>query len=193
LAKLATPSCLSAERLYEQIDFLVTLKEKIEQDLGRESWRHRITRILETIPGLGPIRVARLVPIVVTPHRFRTRQHFWSYCGVGIVARTSSDWTRMAGGRWIRAEVQRTRLLTRQHNHLLKDIFKGAARTVIDQYPNDPLHGDYERLLEGRTKPSLARVTLARKTASTALALWKKAEPYRAQRDPRAEEIAREE
>ena len=32
-----------------------------------------IVRILETAPGFGPIRSARLVPIVVTPHRFRTR------------------------------------------------------------------------------------------------------------------------
>lgn len=27
-------------------------------------------------------------------HRFRTRQQFWSYCGLGIVMRSSSDWVR---------------------------------------------------------------------------------------------------
>jgi transposase len=192
LAKLPKTARLSAERLYQQIDFLVRLKKEAEQDLGREARRHPMTGILETIPGLGPIRVARLVPIVVTPYRFRTRQQFWSYCGLGIVTRTSSDWVHTAAGQWIRAEVQRTRGLTRQHNHVLKEIFKGAARTVIDMYPNDPLHGDYQRMLKGGTKPNLATVTLARKIASTVLALWRKGEPYREQRDPGAEEITRE-
>lgn len=35
-----------------------------------------IARILQTAPGLGPIRVAHMMPIVVTPHRFRTKQQF---------------------------------------------------------------------------------------------------------------------
>jgi len=175
----------SAERFYAQLDFLVGLKQEAEQDLIRESKRHRITPLLETIPGLGPIRVARLVPIVVTPYRFRTRQQFWSYCGLGIVTRTSSDWVQTPDRRWIRAEVQHTRGLGRRHNHVLKDIFKGAAMSVLVHYPDDPLYRDYQRLLEGGTKPTLARVTLARKLASTALALWKKEEPYRAERDVR--------
>jgi transposase len=173
----------SAERLYAQLDFLVGLKQEAEQDLIQESKRHRITRILETIPGLGPIRVARLVPIVVTPYRFRTRQQFWSYCGLGIVTRTSSDWVRTPDRRWVRTEVQRTRGLGRRHNHVLKDIFKGAAMSVLVHYPDDPLYRHYQRQLEGGTKPTLARVTLARKLASTLLAQWKKEEPYQPQRD----------
>ena len=131
----------SAGRLYAQMDFLVELKQSAGDDLVREFRRHRISRILETIPGLGPIRVSRLVPIVATPYRFRTRQQFWSYCGLGIVTRTSSDWAQAPNGRWIRAEVQQTRGLTRQHNHVLKDIFKGAAMTVVLHHPHDPLRG----------------------------------------------------
>ncbi len=145
----------------------------------QESHRHPITRILETVPGLGPIRVARLVPIVVTPHRFRTRQQFWSYCGLGIVMRSSSDWVQTAEGHWVRTPVQQTRGLSRQHNHALKDIFKGAATTVIVQLRDSPLHRDYQQCLQAGTKPNLAKLTLARKIAATVLALWKKGEPYR--------------
>jgi len=169
----------TAVRLYEQIDFLVALKAHAEQDLIRESRKHSIARLLETTPGLGPIRVARLLPIVVTPHRFRTRQQFWSYCGLGIVMRSSSDWVQTPDGRWIRAPVQQTRGLTRQHNHALKDLFKGAATTIVTQAPDDPLYHAYQRLTEAGTKPNLAKVTLARKVAATVLALWKKEEPYR--------------
>jgi hypothetical protein len=62
-----------AARLCEQLDFLVELKQRAERDLVRESRKHPIVPILETAPGFGPIRAARLVPIVVTPHRFRTK------------------------------------------------------------------------------------------------------------------------
>jgi hypothetical protein len=61
----------------------------------------------------------------------------------------------------------------------LKQVFKGAAKTVIQQHPNDPLHADYERMLAGGTKPNLAQVTLARKIASITFALWKKKEDYK--------------
>jgi hypothetical protein len=79
----------------------------------------------------------------------------------------------------MRVQVQQTRGLTRQHNHALKDVFKGAATTVITQAPDDPLYHAYERVTEAGTKPNLAKLTLARKIASTVLALWKKEEPYR--------------
>jgi hypothetical protein len=178
-AKLPASARCRTQRLYAQLDFLVDLKAQAEQDLVRESHRHPITRILETVPGLGPIRVARLVPVVVTPYRFRTRQQFWSYCGLGIVRRSSSDWAQTANGGWVRAPVQQTRGLSRQHNHGLKDIFKGAATTVIVQLQDCPLHRDYQQCLQAGTKPNLAKLTLARKIAATVLALWKKGEPYR--------------
>ncbi len=74
-----------ASRLYDHLDFLLDQKAQAERALVRESKKHPIVRTLETAPGFGPIRAARLVPIVVTPHRFRTKRQFWSYCGLGVV------------------------------------------------------------------------------------------------------------
>ena len=54
-----------ATRLYDPLDFLLEEKKQAEADLLREAKKHRIVRILETAPGFGPIRAARLVPIVV--------------------------------------------------------------------------------------------------------------------------------
>jgi transposase len=190
--QLPASSRKTATRLYEQLDFLVELKARAEEDLVRESRKQPITRLLETVPGMGPIRVARLLPIVVTPYRFRTRQQFWSYCGLGIVMRTSSDWVRTPDGGWIRARVQQTRGLTRQHHPVLKDIFKGAATTVVTLTLEDPIYRDYQRSLEAGTKPNLAKLTLARKIAATVLVMWKKGERYtpdkvRASRDANRE------
>jgi transposase len=98
----------SAILLGKQLDELRTLHKDIEKQLITESHRHPITRILETCPGLGPIRVAVMVPVIVTPERFRTSRQLWSYSGLGIVMRTSNDWVR-DGDRWVRAPVRSTR------------------------------------------------------------------------------------
>jgi transposase len=168
-----------ATRLYEQFDFLAEQKKRAERDLLREARKQPTVRILETAPGFGLIRSARLVPIVVTPYRFRTKRQFWSYCGLGIVMRSSSDWVRTGEGGWIRAPVRQTRGLSRQYNHVLKDIFKGAATTVITQQNKDAIYADYQRMLDSGIKPNLAKLTLARKIAATVLRMWKDEEEYR--------------
>ncbi len=167
-----------ARRLYYHFDFLLDQKKQAEADLLREAKKHPIVQTLETAPGLGPIRSARLVPLVITPHRFRTKRQFWAYCGLAIVTRSSSDWVQSADGAWLKTRVPQTRGLSRQHNHFLKSIFKGAATTVITQRNKDPIYGRYERLLDGGTKPTLAKLSLARMIAATVLRMWKDEEEY---------------
>ena len=140
--------------------------------------KHREWHVLKTCPGLGPIRTAELLPVVVTPYRFQSRSRFWAYCGLGVVMRSSSDWVRGPGGRWVREPVQQTRGLNRNFNHTLKRVFKGAATTVIGRAENEPLYRHYERLLEGGTKPNLAKLTIARQLASIVLAVWRTGEAY---------------
>jgi transposase len=171
--QLCSSAQTRATRLYDHFDFLLEQKKQAEADLLREGKKHAIVRILETAPGFGPIRAARLVPVVITPHRFRTKRQFWSYCGLAVVTRSSSDWVQAADGGWIKARVPQTRGLSRQHNHVLKHIFKGAATTVVTQRNKDPMHARYERLLDGGTKPNLAKLSLARMIAATVLRMWK--------------------
>ena len=65
---------------------------------------------------------------------------------------------------------------------MLKSIFKGAATTVITQRNKDPIYARYERLLDGATKPTLAKLSLARMIAATVLRMWKDEEEYDAGR-----------
>jgi len=176
--QLSSSAQTRATRLYAHFDFLLEQKKQAEADLLREGKKHAIVRTLETAPGFGPIRAARLVPVVITPHRFRTKRQFWSYCGLAVVTRSSSDWIQAADGGWIKARVPQTRGLSRQHNHALKHIFKGAATTVITQRNKDPMYARYERLLDGGTKPTLAKLSLARMIAATVLRMWKDEEEY---------------
>jgi transposase len=160
-----------------ELDCLEELKAEAEEAMLKELHRYRIAKILETAPGLGPIRVAQLLPIVVTPHRFRTKRQFWSYCGFGVVTRSSADWKRQ-GQQWVKTQVALTRGLNPNHNHTLKAIFKGAATTVISTTRANPLREDYERLCAQGTRPNLAKLTVARKIAALVLAMWKHEEVY---------------
>jgi transposase len=178
LAKLPDASRGAASTLYAQHDAVEEIRRRAEKDLVAEAHRHAMSRVLESCPGLGAIRVAQLMPIVVSPARFRTKRQFWSYCGLGIVMRSSSDWVRKTDGGWARAVVQQTRGLNLNHNRTLKNIFKGAATTVIAMLETEPLHQDYQRLITAGTKPNLAKLTIARKLAAIALSMWKSKEKY---------------
>ncbi len=165
-----------AEWLGRELDGIVPLRDDAEEWLLKESKSHPIIRKLKTGPGMGPIRTAQLVAIVGTPHRFRTSRQFWSYCGLAVVTRSSSDWVRSKDGE--RGQVYQTRGLTRKRQPILKSVFKGAATTVIAQLPDDPLHAHYQRMLDSGIKPNLAKLTVARRIAAIVLAMWKRKEAY---------------
>ena len=78
----------------------------------------------------------------------------------------------------MKVPVKQTRGLNRNSNRTLKGIFKGAATTVIGQAKDEPLYRHYLQLLDGGTKPNLAKLTLARQVASIILAVWRNEEVY---------------
>jgi transposase len=166
-----------AELLSEQVDGLSQSHQVAESWLLEEAHRTPVTRRLATAPGIGPIRAALLMAIVVTPARFRTTRQFWSYCGLAIVTRSSSDYVR-DNGHWVRKPVAQTRGLNRNRQPELKAIFKGAATTIIQQMSAHPLHHDFQRMTDAGIKPNLAKLTLARRIAAATLAMWKHQEDY---------------
>ena len=166
-----------AERLGQQLDVLEPLKEQAERSLLEEAKTHPIIRKISTAPGMGRIRSAQVVAVVASPHRFRTRQQFWSYCGLAIVTRSSAEWTYV-NGRKERRPFQQSRGLTRKRNPLLKQVFKGAATTVVTQLTDHPLHEHYQRMVDSGIKPNLARLTLARRISAIVLSMWKHQEVY---------------
>jgi hypothetical protein len=92
--------------------------------------------------------------------------------------RSSSDWVQSPDGRWVRAQVQRTRGLSRNHNSSLKNIFKGAATTVVTKLSTDPLYEHYVQQTSAGTKPNLAKLTIARRVAAIVLRMWKEEQEY---------------
>ena len=176
LRKLPPAYRARAEWLAERVEAATSAHDEVEEWLKLEAAKCPEVERLKTVPGLGVVRAAQIVAIVVTPHRFRKTRQFWSYAGLGIVTRASSEWKR-SKGQWERDHgVVQTRGLNRNRNALLKEVFKGAAATVLMR-PN-PLREHFDRLVAAGTAPNLARLTIARRIAAATLAIWKKKEDY---------------
>jgi transposase len=162
--KLAEPGARGrAERLYSELDHLTGLRREARKALVAECHHHPASKMLLAVPTLGIIRIAQLIASVVTPHRFRSKRQFWSYCGLAVVTRSSADY-HLDGFRLRRTKkAVETRGLTRSHNRTLKHVFKGAAQAASRC---EPFKSWYAELLAKGLRPELARVTMARKIAA---------------------------
>jgi transposase len=161
-----------AEIDYQQLDALRSLRQQVRRDLLAESEKQSATRLLRQIPSIGPIRAALLIALMQTPHRFRTKRQLWAYSGLALQTSTSGEY------RFVQGQLKRSkkflaiRGLNANHNHDLKNIFKGAAtRAAAVSGPFQEFHA---ALIARGMKPTMARLTLARKIAAITLLVWKK-------------------
>lgn len=165
-----------AETLYAELDVLRALRPKAKAAMLAEARRDPAWPVLRAIPFLGPVRVALLLATMATPWRFRTKRNLWAYAGLAVVTRSSADYAVVAGQPVRRRRAPLTRGLNRNHNRVLKDVFKGAA-TAATARPG-PLQDFYAGMVARGMREELARVTLTLKLAAITLRLWKKGEPY---------------
>ena len=133
---------------------------------------HHAVKLLRQIPSIGPIRAALLVALLQTPHRFRSKRQLWAYSGFAVETHDSGEY------RFVRGKLRRNREritvrgLNHNHNHDLKNLFKGAAISASTR--PGPLCDFYVALVEKGMRPTMACLTLARKMAAITLTIWKK-------------------
>ena len=161
-----------AELYYQQFDALAALRQQVRRELLAEARKHPAMRLLRQIPSIGPIRAALLIALMQTPNRFRTKRQLWAYCGLALRTYTSGEYRFVAGQLKRSKKVLAVRGLNRNHNHDLKNIFKGAATRAASTV--GPFQDFYQACVARGVKPHLARLTLARKIAATTLLVWKK-------------------
>ncbi len=173
LAKLVEPGVRTrAGRLYQQLDSLQPLRQAARRELLLESRKHAAVKLLRQIPAIGPIRSALLVALLQTPHRFRTKRQLWAYSGFAVEVHDSGEY------RWVRGKLHRNREritvrgLNDNHNKDVKNLFKNAAISASTR--PGPLHDFYVARVESGMRPTMARLTLARKIAAITLTMWKK-------------------
>ena len=168
-----------AQFYYQQLDALRPLRQDVRRELLAEAKKHDAWKLLRAIPFIGPIRAALIIAFLQTPHRFRTKRQLWTYIGFGIETYSSAE------HRWVKGELKRSkkpvsiRGLNRNHNHDLKNLFKGAATVAAAK--DGPFKEFYEARVAKGMRPEMARLTLARKIAVITLTVWKKGVRFDAQ------------
>lgn len=175
LAKLGDAGArLRAATLYAELEVLQALRPTARAALVAEARRDAAWGVLRSVPFLGPVRVALLLATLQTPWRFRTKRQLWAYAGLAVVTRTTAEYV-LDGGRPVRRRrPPLTRGRNRNHNHVVKEVLKGAA-TVAAVRPG-AFREFYRALLARGMREELARVTLTRKLAALTLRLWKTGE-----------------
>ena len=173
LAKITEPGVRRRAEFYcQQLDALRALRQQVRRELLAESGKHKASKLPCQIPSIGPIRAALLIAILQTPHRFRTKRQLWAYGGLGIETHSSADHRYVEGQLRPSKRPVSLRGLNRNHNHELKNIFKGAA--IIAATKAGPFQEFYAALVAKGIRPEMARLTLARKIAAITLLVWKK-------------------
>jgi len=161
-----------AELYYQQFDALAALRQSVRRELLAEGQKHLNMRLLRQIPSIGPIRAVLLLALIQTPNRFRTKRQLWAYCGLALRTYTSGEYRFVSGQLKRSKKVLAVRGLNLNHNHDLKNIFKGAATRAASTA--GPFQDFYQACVARGVKPRLARLTLARKIAAVTLLVWKK-------------------
>jgi transposase len=165
-----------AEVLLTELDVLRELRPKAKDTMLALARRDPDWAVLNDIPYIGPVRASLILATMKTPWRFRTKRHLWAYAGLAVVTETSSEHRYVAGRVVRRSRQPLTRGLNKNHNRVLKNVFKGAATAAISR--PGPFQNLYLGMPGRGMREEMARVTLARKFAAITLRLWKRSEPF---------------
>src|SRR5258708_36639798 len=92
-----------AELLYQELDGLQALRRNVRPEFLAESRKHKASKLLRQIPCIGPMRAARLIALMQTPHRFRSKRQLWTYIALGIEIPDSAQF------RFVSGQLQRSR------------------------------------------------------------------------------------
>ena len=153
-----------AESLSRHIFHLEEEKEKYKALFKTYKTKYRPVEILCSIPGINFIRATVIVSLICSPGRFKNKHKFWAYSM--LVKYTNESGGVVYGRRTIQGRRE------------LKNVFIGAAETIIQKSRNTELGKHYDRLRSKDLDHNAAKFDLARKIASICLSLLKHDKTY---------------
>lgn len=152
------------EQLDDKIESYKEKHKRYEKEFERISQKNKVLRSLKTIPGLGPISSVTILSIVIDGRRFRSSNHYLSYCGL-------VKHEKISGGRSYGRRLPR-------YSRRLKGVYVSAAVRVAST--DNPLREYYEYLLNEKKLPVYnAKNALARYIAKISLGIIKSGEKYK--------------
>jgi transposase len=151
-----------ARNLSAQLEVLEQQKEEYIKQFETNVGKYKDIKRLTTIPGIGPVRANQIVAIVVTPHRFQNKYHFFSYAML-------TNHNQISGGK----------LYGHQRVHgqrALKAVFKSAMFASMRSQTS--FKRKYDAMIATGSTQKGARNAIARTLAATVLGVWKSGENY---------------
>lgn len=147
----------------EGIELYRTKKESYEKEFEKLIKQNKTLRSLSTIPGIGPISSVTILAAVIDGRRFKSPNHYLSYCGL-----VSHE--KLSGGRSYGKRKPR-------YSRRLKGVYKSAAIRAINH--NNPIRDYYDYLLtEKKMTEKQAVNTVARYIAKISLGIIKSSKKY---------------
>lgn len=151
-------------QLDEKIESYEEKKKRYQEEFEKISRKNKVIRSLKSIPGLGPISSVTILSIVIDGRRFKSSNHYLSYCGL-------VKHEKFSGGRSYGRRIPR-------YSRRLKGVYKSAAVRVAST--DNPLREYYEYLLNEKKLPEYnAKHALARYIAKISLGIIKSGEKYK--------------
>jgi transposase len=147
-----------ASQHYRELDVALESRQATKRRIQDAVPRFPPAVRLCTVPEIGPVTAATFVAYIVTPERFGSRKKIWTYCGYGLVQRSSGD------------SCEPVRLRKDRNSHLKRVLKMAVVR--ICQRPDHPLHTAY-RSRRARGLPDRnAKLTTGRRLINIMTTLW---------------------
>jgi len=151
-------------QLDEKIESYQEKHKRYEKEFEKIVKKNKVLRSLKSIPGLGPISSVTILSIVIDGKRFKSSNHYLSYCGL-------VKHEKLSGGRSYGRRLPR-------YSRRLKGVYVSAAVRVAST--ENPLREYYEYLLNEKKLPVYnAKNALARYIAKISLGIIKSGEKYK--------------
>lgn len=169
LAKLPAEGTLRhiASHYASPVDLFEAMKRETFRRMTRRASREPAYKLLQTIPGVGPVLATGYVALIVTPHRFSHKNKLWRYAGFGNVRHVSDG--AVYASKPSRSGCRALKWVAKQH-------FKTAIRA--DGKDNRFMRKLADLRTHGLSRKQAKR-HVCRQLLSVVRAVWMKGEAYR--------------
>ena len=151
-------------RLFQHIDYLNLQVNYYDKEISKKSNQHKEAKLLQTIPGIGPLRALVMVSEIGDFSRFKNGNKLTCYAGLIPSSRSS-------GGK------EKNGHITKQGSKYLRYVMVQATHNVNESWGE--LHDFYLKIKE-KKGGGIAKVALARKLLNISWYIVHKNEPFQA-------------
>jgi hypothetical protein len=156
-----------AADLFALIDQLENFKDDTYKQMTRLASKQTAYKLLQTIPGVGPVLATGYIALLDTPHRFSRRNKLWRYACLGNCYHRSDDM------------VYKNRR-SKSGNRALKWIVRTHYQSALERCGQlNRFKRKRRECLERGLNEKATRRLVCRSLLSTVRAVWMKEEAYR--------------